>query len=90
MIAHHTVTGCNMNTGDLLGSGTISGTDDSSLGSLLEMTKGGKQEVKIGNATRKYLQDGDTLTIRAAGKNGKDIVGFGEVTGTILGPIPFE
>lgn len=83
MIAHHTITGCNLQSGDLFGSGTISGTEPGSEGSLLEQTQSGKNPVKIGDEERKFLQDGDTLVIRGwAGKDGVRI-GFGEVSGTI-------
>ena len=83
MIAHHTVGGCPMNVGDLLGSGTISGTTKNELGSLLEMGKDGKEGEELmlkGMDTRKWLLDGDIVTFR--GKAG-DGVGFGECTGRI-------
>lgn len=77
-----------MNTGDLLGSGTISGKERDSLGSMLEINKAGKEDVVLSNGqTRKFLLDGDTITLRgAAGKEGS-LVGFGECAGTIL-PAP--
>lgn len=88
MIAHHTITGCSLQPGDLFGSGTISGTESGTEGSLLEQTKGGKTVVMLGQEERKFLQDGDTLTIRGwAGKDGARI-GFGEVSGTVLAPLP--
>ncbi|CAF9919394.1 MAG: hypothetical protein GOMPHAMPRED_001779 [Gomphillus americanus] len=85
MIAHHTITGCPLRPGDLFGSGTISGTEQGSLGSLLEMTQGGKQSFKLADGKeRKYLQDGDSVSLRGrAGKTGA-YVGFGKCTGTIL------
>ncbi|CAK7208153.1 hypothetical protein SCUCBS95973_000004 [Sporothrix curviconia] len=85
MVAHHTVSGCNLRTGDLLGSGTISGFTDGTHGSLLEQTKGGKMAVEIGDETRKFLEDGDTVVIRGwSGDNPDALVGFGECTGQIL------
>jgi fumarylacetoacetase len=85
MLAHHSVTGCNMVTGDLLGSGTISGTEAGSLGSLLEQTKNGKEPVVMADgSTRLFLEDGDEVTIRGiCGKEG-GYVGFGDCSGLIL------
>ena len=87
-IAHHTVNGCNLNIGDILASGTISGSEEGSFGSLLEITKGGKETIILDNGEeRTFLQDGDTVIMKAWGeKNGKRI-GFGEVTNKIL---PYE
>ncbi|KAG6132898.1 hypothetical protein E4U12_003009 [Claviceps purpurea] len=89
MIAHHTITGCNLRPGDLLGSGTITGDTPGSEGSLLEQTQGGKTKVQLqGGEERTFLQDGDTLTLRGwAGKEGA-LVGFGEVTGTVQPALP--
>ncbi|KAK9415799.1 putative Fumarylacetoacetase [Seiridium unicorne] len=88
MIAHHTLGGCNLNTGDLLGSGTISGTEPSERGSLLEMNEGGKRDIMTaGMNVRKFLKDGDTVTLRGVcGKEGGK-VGFGDCTGTIYSAI---
>jgi fumarylacetoacetase len=85
MLAHHTITGCNMNTGDLLGSGTISGKGETEKGSLLEQTNGGNVPVKLsGGQERKFIQDGDTLVIKGACRYAKgSIVGFGECVGLI-------
>uniref|UniRef100_A0A1Y1KLJ4 Fumarylacetoacetase n=1 Tax=Photinus pyralis TaxID=7054 RepID=A0A1Y1KLJ4_PHOPY len=85
MIAHHTITGCNLRPGDLLGSGTITGDKPGSEGSILEQTQGGKVPVKLqGGEERKFFEDGDTVTIRGwAGEQGA-LIGFGEVSGTIL------
>jgi fumarylacetoacetase len=84
MIAHHTLGGCPMNTGDLLGSGTISGTEASERGSLLEMSDGGKKDIMLyGMDVRRFLKDGDTVTLRGVcGKSGER-VGFGDCTGRI-------
>jgi fumarylacetoacetase len=88
MIAHHTITGCNLRTGDLFGSGTISGPDSGTEGSMLEQTQGGKATIKLsGGEERKFLEDGDTIVIRGqAGREG-GLIGFGEVSGTILAPL---
>jgi len=80
-----------MNTGDLLGSGTISGTSKNSQGSLLELCEGGKdgQEIPLaGMETRTFLRDGDTVTIKGvAGKGEEGLVGFGECVGRIIGAL---
>ena len=91
MIAHHSVGGCAMQPGDLLGSGTISTKDDSGLGSLLEMNAGGKKEIMLaGMDVRKFLKDGDTITIRGVcGGEPGALVGFGECVGTIESAIVF-
>jgi fumarylacetoacetase len=89
MLAHHSIGGCPMRAGDLLGSGTISGTEDGSQGSLLEITDGGKEAVKLSDGVeRKFLEDGDTVTLRGVcGTQDEGLVGFGECTGQIL-PAP--
>lgn len=85
MLAHHTVTGCNMRTGDLCGTGTISGPTEDSYGSLLELTWRGEKPIQLPNGeTRKFLQDGDTVTMRGYCQGDGYRVGFGEVTGKIL------
>lgn len=89
MIAHHTITGCNLRPGDLFGSGTISGTESGTEGSILEQTKGGKVPISLqGGEERKFLQDGDSIVIR--GWYGKENarVGFGEVSGKIEAALP--
>lgn len=84
-LAHHTVNGCNINVGDMMASGTISGPTPDSFGSLLELTWGGANPIKLANgAERKYLQDGDTVTIKGYCKNDKVRIGFGEARATIL------
>lgn len=90
MIAHHTITGCNLSVGDLLGSGTISGAEKGTQGSLLEATEGGKTPLQLpgSSETRTFLEDGDTITITGrAGDEETGYVGFGECRGTILPPI---
>lgn len=86
MLAHHTVSGCNLRTGDLFGSGTVSGTEPDSLGSMLEQTQAGKQTVKLNDGSeRRFIQDGDTVVVRGvAGDVDGALVGFGECTGQIL------
>jgi len=65
LVAHHTVTGCNLQAGDLLGSGTQSGPDAGQGGSMLELTLGGKQPLRLPNGeTRGFLEDGDTVILR--------------------------
>ena len=83
-LAHHTVNGCNVNVGDLMASGTISGRDQNSYGSMIEISQGGQEPMQLKNGkTRTFLEDGDTITIRAfCQKDGKR-VGFGECVGTI-------
>ncbi|GAA4405647.1 fumarylacetoacetase [Nibrella viscosa] len=84
MIAHHTVNGCNLNVGDIMATGTISGPTPDSYGSLLELTWNGKQPLTLPDgSTRTFLQDGDTITMRATAKSGQTTVDFGEVSGTI-------
>lgn len=84
-LAHHTVNGCPVSVGDMMASGTISGPDPDSLGSMLELTLGGKQPVTLADgAERKYLLDGDTVIMRAWGERDGVRVGFGSVENTIL------
>jgi len=84
-LVHHTVTGCVMQPGDILGSGTISGQDPSSFGSLLELSWKGTKEVVVGDEVRKFLKDGDTVVLRGfSHKEGVGRVGFGECKGTVL------
>ncbi|WP_350290279.1 fumarylacetoacetase [uncultured Croceitalea sp.] len=84
-LAHHTVNGCNINIGDLYGSGTISGKDENSYGSMLELAWMGTKPLKMKDGTeRKFINDGDTVSMRGfAEKDGKR-VGFGEVSAKIL------
>lgn len=84
-IAHHTVNGCNLNVGDILASGTISGETNDSFGSMLELTFNGQHPLSISdNLTRKFVEDGDTITMHAHAENGNVRVGFGEVRNTVL------
>lgn len=84
-VAHHTINGCNLKIGDLLASGTVSGSEPSTYGSLLELTWAGRNPINLSNGeTRTYLEDGDELTLSGfCEKEGKR-VGFGEVVGQII------
>ena len=83
-LAHHASSGCAMNTGDLLGSGTISGTEQNSCGSLLEITWGGKEPLTLnGGETRTFLEDGDTIALSGHARGDGFRVGFGTCEGKI-------
>ncbi|KAJ9646093.1 hypothetical protein H2204_000755 [Knufia peltigerae] len=86
MLAHHTVTGCPMKAGDLLGSGTISGLTTSSLGCLLEQTLNGTQPIQLeGQEQRTWLEDGDEVILKAwAGDKSTGYIGFGDAAGVLL------
>jgi fumarylacetoacetase len=85
MLTHHTVTGCNMRAGDLCGTGTISGPTADSYGSMLELTWRGEKPIQLADGeTRKFLQDGDTVTLKGYCQGDGYRVGFGEVTGKIM------
>ena len=84
-LAHHTTSGCPMNPGDLLGSGTISGASKDSRGSLLELSWGGKEPLTLDSGeARTFLEDGDTLTLQGQARGDGYTIGFGDCTGTIL------
>ncbi|MBT8188761.1 MAG: fumarylacetoacetase [Croceitalea sp.] len=84
-LAHHTVNGCNFNIGDLCGSGTISGKDDNSYGSMLELAWMGTKPLKMKDGSeRKFINDGDTVVMRGFGKKNGVRVGFGEVSTKVL------
>ena len=86
MVAHHTHTGCNLNPGDLMASGTVSGPEESSRGCLLELTWRGEHPVQLPDGTeRKFLQDGDELIISGwCEREGADRIGFGSCRGTVM------
>lgn len=84
-LAHHTVNGCNMRGGDMLASGTISGKEQSSFGSMLELSWKGTRSVQLGDGIeRKFIQDGDEVIMRGHCSKDGVRVGFGEVRSTIL------
>ncbi len=84
-LAHHTISGCPMNVGDLLGSGTISGPTRDSRGSLLELSWGGKEPLTLaGGASRSFIEDGDTLTLSGAAHGDGYRIGFGDCTGQLI------
>ncbi len=86
LVAHHTVNGCNLQPGDLLGSGTLSGPKPDQAGSLMELTLGGKQPVSLPNGEqRTFLENGDTLVMRGwCERAGAVRIGLGEVSGTVV------
>jgi fumarylacetoacetase len=90
LITHHTVNGCNLQPGDLLGSGTLSGPTASEAGALLELTQGGKQPVDVGvvdgkTQTRTFVEDGDAIIMRAwCEREGAVRIGFGECRGQVV------
>jgi fumarylacetoacetase len=84
-LLHHASSGCAMNVGDLLGSGTISGPAKNQRGSLLEISWNGTEPVEIASGiTRTFLEDGDSLVMRGWCQGDGYRVGFGEVEGTIV------
>ncbi|MCA0043513.1 fumarylacetoacetase [Celeribacter litoreus] len=84
-LAHHTSSGCPMRVGDMLGSGTISGPEKGSRGSLLEMSWGGKEPLTLDTGeTRSFVEDGDTLTLKGAAHGDGYKIGFGECVGKVL------
>jgi fumarylacetoacetase len=86
-LAHHTSNGCRVNSGDMMGSGTISGPTPDSFGSMLELTWGGKNPLKLNDGTeRKFIQDNDTVVMKGFCKNSLVRIGFGEVTTKLLPP----
>ena len=89
LLAHHTLGGCNLQPGDLLGSGTLSGPAPQQAGSLLELSTGGRQPVQLpGGEARAFLQDGDTLTLRAwCERPGARRIGLGECSGTVTAAV---
>lgn len=86
MLAHHTAGGCNLQVGDLMGSGTISGPGPGEAGALIELTLGGQRPVDIGHGEQRgFLADGDTVVFQGwCEKPGTARIGFGECRGTVL------
>ena len=86
MIAHHTINGCNLRPGDLLGSGTLSGPQPSEAGSLLELSAGGQRDIALpSKETRRFLEDGDCVELRGwCERQGFPRIGFGSASGMVL------
>lgn len=90
LLAHHTSSGCNLLSGDLLGTGTISGPGAGEEGSFKELSAGGERPFAVGDAQRCWAEDGDWVVLRArAARNGAVGIGFGDCVGTVL-PAPGE
>ncbi len=84
-LCHHTTSGCPMNVGDLLGTGTISGPEQENRGCLLELTWGGAEPITLSmGETRRFLQDGDRITLRGWAEGTGYRIGFGDCSGTVL------
>jgi fumarylacetoacetase len=86
LVTHHTVNGCSLSTGDLFGSGTLSGAGPGQAGSLLELTKGGKQPIRLSNGEeRTFLRDGDSIILRGyCEREGFRRIGFGECAAMVM------
>ena len=85
-LAHHTVNGCNIRCGDMMASGTISGPEEGSYGSMLEIAWKGTKPVQLKDgSTRTFIQDGDTVTLRGYAERQGVRVGFGKCEGKIIG-----
>ena len=85
MLAHHTVSGCDLHPGDLFGSGTISAPEETGFGALLEITRAGQVPIRLpGGETRTFLRDGDEIVLRAfCQRDGFARIGFGECRGMV-------
>ncbi|KAJ7967776.1 putative fumarylacetoacetase [Quillaja saponaria] len=83
-LAHHTINGCNLRPGDLLGTGTISGPEPESRGCLLELTWNGQEPLSLNGATRKFLEDGDEVIFSGSCKGNGYNIGFGTCSGKIV------
>ncbi|MGH8519756.1 MAG: fumarylacetoacetate hydrolase family protein, partial [Panacagrimonas sp.] len=90
MVAHQSSNGCNLRPGDLLGSGTISGASPDSLGSMMELTQGGKRALSLpGGETRTFLEDGDEIIQRGrCSREGYASLGFGDAAGVVRPALP--
>jgi fumarylacetoacetase len=86
MVTQHTMGGCNLQSGDLLGTGTISGPTPAQAGAIIEQTKGGREPITLDNGeTRAFLHDGDAVILRGwCDKPGAARIGFGECRGEVL------
>lgn len=84
-LAHHTINGCNINVGDMMASGTISGKDETSYGSMLELSWKGTKPIKLESGEeRRFIEDGDTVIMKGFGEKDGIRVGFGEVSSKVL------
>jgi len=84
-LAHHTINGCNVRIGDVMASGTISGPEEGSFGSMLELAWMGTKPLPMADgSTRTFLNDGDRVIMRGFAQKGDVRVGFGSVEGTII------
>ena len=84
-LAHHTINGCRVNSGDMMGSGTISGPTENSFGSMLELSWGGQKPLKMNDGSeRKFINDNDTVIIRGYCQKDNLRIGFGEVSSKLL------
>ena len=86
MVTHHTVNGCNLKAGDMFGSGTQSGPTHEEAGSMLELSRGGKESITLDNGEKRtFLEDGDNVIMRGwCQKEGAARIGFGEVTAMVI------
>ncbi len=90
-LAHHTINGCNVRAGDMMGSGTISGPTKNSYGSMLELTWAGKEPITLKDGTtRTFFKNGDHVILRGYCENENVRVGFGKCTGKILPPVSYN
>ena len=90
-LAHHTINGCRVNSGDMMGSGTISGPTEDSFGSMLELTWGGQKPLPMNDGSeRKFIQDNDTVIMRGYCQNDKIRIGFGECESKLLPAIELK
>jgi fumarylacetoacetase len=84
-LAHHTVNGCNVNIGDMMASGTISGKEENSFGSMLELTWKGTKPITLSDGTeRKFINDGDSVIIKGFSEKNGVRIGFGEAKAKVL------
>ncbi|MDA8788315.1 fumarylacetoacetase [Schleiferiaceae bacterium] len=90
-LAHHSINGCLINAGDCMGSGTISGPDKGSFGSMLEITWNGKEPISLSDGSeRSFIEDNDTVTMRGYCKKDELRIGFGEVSATLKPALPWN